>query len=176
MRTVRKGFGTAIASETVWFPSGPSRSRPAAESPPLESRPPALGQSSDRRIGLPSKPAGTLYRGREGMWSWVAHRITGVGIFFFLLVHVLDTALVRVSPEAYNEVIGTYKNPIVGLMEVGLVAAILFHAFNGIRLILVDFWAKGPRYQRQLMIGVGVVWVVLFVPFVIRHLSHVFGG
>jgi succinate dehydrogenase / fumarate reductase cytochrome b subunit len=130
----------------------------------------------DRRIGLPSKPAGTLYRGREGMWSWVAHRITGVGIFFFLLVHVLDTALVRVSPHAYNEVIGTYKNPVVGLLEVGLVAAILFHAFNGIRLILIDFWAKGPRYQRQLMIGVGVIWVVLFVPFVIRHLTHVFGG
>ncbi|HEY0474654.1 MAG TPA: succinate dehydrogenase, cytochrome b556 subunit, partial [Kribbella sp.] len=41
---------------------------------------------------MPSKPAGTLYRGHEGMWSWVAHRITGVGIFFFLLVHVLDTA------------------------------------------------------------------------------------
>ena len=68
-------------------------------------------------------PTGTLYRGREGMWSWVAHRITGVLIFFFLLVHVLDTALVRVSPEAYNAVIGTYKNPIVGLGEAGLVAA-----------------------------------------------------
>ena len=40
---------------------------------------------------------GTLYRGREGMWSWVAHRVTGVGIFFFLLVHVLDTALDRKS-------------------------------------------------------------------------------
>jgi succinate dehydrogenase / fumarate reductase cytochrome b subunit len=133
------------------------------------------GLSSDRRIGLPSKPPGTLYRGHEGMWSWVAHRISGVGIFFFLLVHVLDTALVRVSPHAYNEVIGTYKNPVVGLMEVALVGAILFHAFNGIRLILVDFWAKGPRYQRQMMIGVGVVWFVLFVPFVVRHLMHVFG-
>lgn len=42
---------------------------------------------------------GTLYRGQYGMWSWVAHRITGVAIFFFLLVHVLDTALVRVSPR-----------------------------------------------------------------------------
>ncbi len=40
-----------------------------------------------------SVPAGTLYRGREGMWSWVAHRVTGVLIFFFLFVHVLDTAL-----------------------------------------------------------------------------------
>ena len=38
------------------------------------------------------------------MWSWVLHRITGATIFFFLFVHVLDTALVRVSPQAYNEV------------------------------------------------------------------------
>ena len=69
----------------------------------------------------------------------------GCGIFFFLFAHVLDTALVRVSPEAYNTVIATYKNPIVGLLEVGLVAAVLFHAFNGLRIMLVDFWSKGPR-------------------------------
>lgn len=126
--------------------------------------------------GRPGRVAGSLYRGREGMWSWVAHRVTGFAIFMFLLVHVLDTALVRVSPEAYNDVIATYKNPVMGLGEAGLVAAILFHAFNGIRIVLVDFWSKGPRYQRQMLWGVGVVWVVLFVPFVIRHLSHVFGG
>ena len=123
-----------------------------------------------------STPAGTLYRGREGMWSWVAHRVTGVLIFFFLLAHVIDTALVRVSPEAYNDVIGTYKNPVVGVMEVGLVAAILYHAFNGIRVVLIDFWSQGPRYQRQLSYGVVGLWVVLFVPFTIRHLMNVFGG
>ena len=122
------------------------------------------------------KPAGTLYRGREGMWSWVAHRVTGFAIFMFLLVHVIDTALVRVSPEAYNEVIATYKNPIMGVGEAGLVAAILFHAFNGLRVIAVDFWSQGPRFQRQLLWAVGVVWVLLFVPFAVRHLSHVFGG
>ncbi len=42
------------------------------------------------------------------MWSWVLHRITGATIFFFLFVHVLDTALVRVSPQTYNEVRGNY--------------------------------------------------------------------
>jgi len=109
------------------------------------------------------------------MWSWVAHRITGVLIFFFLFAHVLDTALVRVSPEAYNEVIDTYKTPIVGLLEVGLVAAILFHAFNGLRVVLIDFWSQGPRYQRQLTYVVLATWVVFFVPFVIRHLGVVFG-
>jgi succinate dehydrogenase / fumarate reductase cytochrome b subunit len=109
------------------------------------------------------------------MWSWVAHRVTGVLIFFFLFAHVLDTALVRVSPEAYNAVIGTYRNPIVGLAEAGLVAAIIYHAFNGVRLMLVDFWFSGPRYQKQMLWVVGVLWVVFFVPFAIRHLTHVFG-
>jgi succinate dehydrogenase / fumarate reductase, cytochrome b subunit len=110
------------------------------------------------------------------MWSWVAHRITGVMIFFFLFAHVIDTAMVRVSPDAYNRAVETYKNPIVGVMEVGLVAAVVFHALNGIRVVLVDFWSKGTRYQRQMSYGVVALWVVLMVPFVIRHLSNVFGG
>jgi succinate dehydrogenase / fumarate reductase, cytochrome b subunit len=109
------------------------------------------------------------------MWSWVAHRVTGVLLFFFLYVHVLDTALVRVSPEAYNTVIETYKNPIVGVLEVGLVAAVLFHAFNGIRVVLIDFWEKGPRLQKQMLYAVLVLFVVLMIPFTIRHLSIVFG-
>lgn len=123
---------------------------------------------------MPQAPAGTLYRGREGMWSWVAHRVTGVLIFFFLFAHVMDTALVRVSPEAYNEVIGTYKNPVVGLGEAGLVAAVIFHALNGVRIILVDFWSDGPRYQRQMLWAVVGLFAVLFVPFAIRHFMHVF--
>jgi succinate dehydrogenase / fumarate reductase, cytochrome b subunit len=106
----------------------------------------------------------TLYRGDPGMWSWVLHRITGATIFFFLFVHVLDTALVRVSPEAYNEVINTYKTPIVGLMEIGLVAAVLFHALNGIRVILIDFWSEGPRHQKKLLLGIAVVWLLVMVP------------
>ncbi|GAB2912609.1 succinate dehydrogenase, cytochrome b556 subunit [Rhodococcus aerolatus] len=118
----------------------------------------------------------SLYRGDPGMWSWVAHRITGVSVFFFLFVHVLDTALVRVSPEAYDQVIDTYKNPVVGLMELGLVAAVLYHALNGVRVMLVDFWAQGPRYQRQMLWAILGIWVVVMVPAAVRMLMHTFGG
>jgi succinate dehydrogenase / fumarate reductase cytochrome b subunit len=110
------------------------------------------------------------------MWSWVGHRITGVLIFVFLLVHVLDTSLVRVSPEAYDAVIATYKNPVVGLGEAGLVAAVLFHAFNGIRIMLVDFWRQGARYQRHMFWAVLGLFTLLYVPFLVRHLSVIFGS
>ena len=121
-------------------------------------------------------PRGTLYRGHEGMWSWVLHRITGVAIFFFLLVHILDTALIRVSPEAYNAVIGTYKNPIMGIGEVFLVGAIAYHAYNGLRIIIVDFWSKGARYQRQLWWIVLGVWALTMIGFTPRHLINVFSS
>jgi succinate dehydrogenase cytochrome b subunit len=127
-----------------------------------------------------SVPAGTLYRGREGMWSWVAHRVTGVLIFFFLFVHVLDTSLVRVSPEAYDDTIAIYKNPLVNVMEYGLVAVVLFHALNGLRVIAVDFWSKGARYQKQMLWTVVGLWVVLmagaFYPVLQSTLHELFGS
>ncbi|MEN9603695.1 MAG: hypothetical protein RLZZ06_801 [Actinomycetota bacterium] len=122
---------------------------------------------------MPTKPTGTLYRGKTGMWSWVLHRITGVSIFFFLLVHTLDTALVRLDPVAYNAVIETYKTPIIGVAELGLVAAILFHALNGVRIILVDFWSKGAKYQRVMFWIVIALAFALFVGFAPRHVIHI---
>ncbi|GAA4687103.1 succinate dehydrogenase, cytochrome b556 subunit [Streptomyces youssoufiensis] len=101
-------------------------------------------------------------------------------IFFFLLVHVLDTALVRVSPEAYDDTIAIYKNPVVNLMEYGLAAAVLFHALNGLRLIAVDFWSKGPRYQKQMLWASVGIWVVLmagaFYPIMEHSLRDLFGS
>jgi succinate dehydrogenase / fumarate reductase cytochrome b subunit len=128
---------------------------------------------------MASAPAGTLYRGGEGMWSWVAQRITGVAVFFFLLVHVLDTALVRVSPDAYDLVIASYKTPIVNLLEVGLVGAVLYHALNGIRVVLVDFWAKGPRHQKAMFRTIVIVWALIMIPgtyFMLKHTAEALFG
>jgi succinate dehydrogenase / fumarate reductase cytochrome b subunit len=127
-----------------------------------------------------SRRQGTFYRGDPGMWSWVLHRITGVLTFFFLFVHVLDTALVRVSPDTYNEVIETYKTPLVNLLEVGLVGAVLFHALNGIRVMLVDFWEKGPKFQKPMLWTILAIWIVVMIPgafFMMKRTVEVmFGG
>ncbi|MFM2353787.1 MAG: succinate dehydrogenase, cytochrome b556 subunit [Actinomycetota bacterium] len=139
----------------------------------------ASSSSATIEVPVPRRsliPGGTLYRGNEGMWSWVLHRITGVAIYFFLLVHILDTALVRVSPEAYNVVIGAYKTEVMGLGELALVGAIGFHALNGLRIILVDFWGVGTRHQKAMFYVVLGVWLVLMIGFTPRHLMHVFGG
>ena len=121
------------------------------------------GVSGSGSLGKRRVPR-TLYRGDPGMWSWVLHRISGATIFFFLFVHVLDAAMLRVSPATYNAVIHDYQTPVVGVMEFGLVAAVVFHGLNGIRVILVDFWSQGPRYQRVMFWVVAAVFVVVMVP------------
>src|SRR5690606_40951640 len=62
--------------------------------------------------------------------------------------------------------------PYTTLFRSGLVAAIVFHAFNGIRVVLVDFWSKGTRHQKTMMwivIGLTVVLMAAFLP---RHLDR----
>lgn len=110
------------------------------------------------------------------MWGWVLHRITGTAIYFFLLVHILDTSLVRLSPEAYNAVISAYKTPIMGLGEIALVAAIGLHALNGLRIIMIDFSRWGTKHQRLMFWIAIAIWLVLLAGFIPRQLSHIFGG
>lgn len=108
---------------------------------------------------------------------WALHRVTGVLVLFFLFAHVVDTATIMWGPEVYNEVVELYKNQFVLIFfEVPLVGAVLFHAFNGLRIILIDLTAFGVRRQRELAYGVFAVTIALFVPAAFMMLRPLFMG
>ena len=119
---------------------------------------------AERRIEKRSSEFGSLYKGREGQWSWIAHRITGVAIILFLFAHVVDTAVVGWGPEAYNKVVAVYHNPFIRLLELGLVAAVIYHALNGVRIMVMDFWPKAADLNRQLIYGTVGVYVLSMIP------------
>ena len=115
------------------------------------------------------------YRGGIGQWSFVLHRVTGVGVFIFLLLHILDTSLIILGPEHYNKIIALYRVPVFRLMEVGLFAAVLFHALNGLRIILIDFWEDLTRFHRQLFYAEMILFVIGMIPVTYLMLKPVFG-
>ena len=90
----------------------------------------------------------TVYRGKSGQWAFVMHRITGFLVFMFLLLHVIDVSLVNASPTLYNEVHALYGNVLLRLFEVGLLGALLFHAFNGLRIVMIDFFPGAIRSEK----------------------------
>ena len=63
---------------------------------------------------------GVRYRGNIGHWSWVAHRLTGLGILGFLTIHVWDTANATFAPEIYSWSIDVFKHPFFGVGEVSI--------------------------------------------------------
>ena len=117
----------------------------------------------------------SVYRGGIGQWSWALHRLTGIGVLIFLCLHILDTSLVVLGPEHYNAVIQLYRIPLFRVMEVGLFAAVLFHALNGVRIILIDFWVDLTRFHKPLFLLQMAIFFLVMIPVGWIMLSHVFG-
>ncbi|MCI0637102.1 MAG: succinate dehydrogenase, cytochrome b556 subunit [Actinobacteria bacterium] len=107
---------------------------------------------------------GTLYKGSPGQWSWLLHRITGVAVILFLFAHVIDTAVVGWGPEAYNRVVSVYHNWVVKLLELGLVAAVLYHAINGVKIMFFDFWPLSTRHMRTLSLASTALFLLSMIP------------
>lgn len=116
-----------------------------------------------------------MYRGQSGQWSWLLHRVTGLAILLFLLVHIVDITLIGFGPTIYNDAIGIFSLWPIRLVSLALIGAVLFHAFNGIRIILIDFWAAGYKYQSQMFYIVLVVTILCFLPMAYFVVAPIFG-
>ena len=115
------------------------------------------------------------YRGSEGMLAWAFHRIAGVAVWAFILLHVLDIWLVGAAPDLYDEVLAIYASPFGRVMESLLGAALLYHALNGMRIIVMDFWPAMTRFHRQLWYANWVLFVLIGLPILVQIMAPAFG-
>ncbi len=113
------------------------------------------------------------YRGAIGQWSWVLHRVTGLGVLFFLILHVVDTSWAVFYPELYEEAIASYQSPLFTLGEFALVAAVVYHAFNGLRIAIFDFKPEWWQYQQRAAWVVIGAAVLVCIPTFLLMFSHV---
>jgi len=101
------------------------------------------------------------YRIRTGMFAWMMHRLTGVGLVAYLIVHVWGLKSLS-DPAAFNALIAKYHAPIYKIGEFGLLVAVVYHAINGLRIVLIDFLGWSPK-QKKLFWTLGAVALVLIV-------------
>lgn len=104
------------------------------------------------------------YRGQSGQWAQLFHRLTGLGIAGFLLLHILDTSLIGFGREVYDNFTQIYHNPVVRFLEIVLVGAVVFHSVNGLRVIMIDFSDRATLRQKELFLAALAVFVILTVP------------
>jgi succinate dehydrogenase / fumarate reductase cytochrome b subunit len=104
-----------------------------------------------------------MYKGQSGMWSWLFHRVSGLAILLFLFIHIVDISLLGFGPQVYNEGIAFFDTIVVRLLSLALIAAVFYHALNGVRVMVIDFWHKGTYYQKSMFAAVMVVTIIAFV-------------
>jgi len=109
------------------------------------------------------RSGGTVYKGKGGQWAFVAHRVSGFLVFFFLLLHIVDVATVR-WPAVYDEIHRLYGNVLLRMFEVGLLFALLFHTLNGLRIVVVDFFPGQAGNERRLLGAVVVLTLATGLP------------
>lgn len=115
------------------------------------------------------------YRGDPSMWAWLLHRLTGIGIFAFLLAHIVDTALIGWGEDAYDTIVQLYHHPVFRVGEILLVGAVLFHGLNGLRVVILDFAPNMAIYQRQMLFVVLFMFVVSFTPSAVIMVGQMLG-
>lgn len=119
------------------------------------------------------------YRGREGQWLWVLHRISGLGVLFYLIIHVYDMGLAYFDVPLHEQMIALFKTPVFSVLELGLGALLIFHAINGVRVAILDLkpelWAKQQLATRISLLVTAVILAPTLIIMVIYSLNAYFG-
>lgn len=104
------------------------------------------------------------YRVSWAQLAWFGHRASGLGVLLYLFMHIVETSMVLFGPEVYDAAVGIFKNLPARLGEVVLMAAVVYHALNGLRVIAMDFWPSLTVYYRPLTYGVIAATLIAMVP------------
>jgi succinate dehydrogenase / fumarate reductase cytochrome b subunit len=116
------------------------------------------------------------YRGSEGMIAWAFHRISGLAIWVFIVLHVFDIWLSGANRKLYDELLAVYASPIGRVGELLLGAALLYHALNGLRIVIMDFWPAMTRWHRQMWYAAWVAFAIVGLPVGYIILKPIWGG
>jgi succinate dehydrogenase / fumarate reductase, cytochrome b subunit len=107
-----------------------------------------------KRIGF----QGFRYQGGGPMLAWVLHRIGGLAMLLFVGTHIASSF----AMQQFGSDLGTALNTIYESwpFQAILYFFVIFHALNGLRIILLDLWPQFLKYQRE---ASWAVWIV-FIP------------
>ena len=104
------------------------------------------------------------YRISWSQLAWFGHRASGLSVLVYLFMHIVENVTLTFGPSVYNTTQTYFHNLPVRLGEIVLMAALVYHSLNGIRVITMDFWPSTTGWYRPLTYGVIIGTVVAMIP------------
>ena len=114
------------------------------------------GASLDRNAGT-----------RAGWWAWFLQRLTGVALVGYLFLHILVISTVQAGQDAFDRVLIVLQKPFFVVLDLFLIAAVVYHALNGVRVLL---FALGIGLKQQ----TGLFWVCMVLTTILTLVAGYF--
>ncbi len=110
-----------------------------------------------------------------GMWAWILFRISGLVLVAYLFVHLWVISQGRVGgAESLNGLFEFFDKPLLVFLDLMLVAAVLYHALNGVRILLMDVGVGISRHKAVFWVCM-LVAALVFCAFAIKASSFILG-
>jgi succinate dehydrogenase cytochrome b556 subunit len=100
---------------------------------------------------------------RGGMWAWLFQRVTAVLLIVMLAIHLIVTHLYNIGKLNYETIGARVAHAGFTAVDIILLAAGIFHALNGLRMVLMDYWFTSRKRARILTIVFWVIGIVALV-------------
>jgi succinate dehydrogenase / fumarate reductase cytochrome b subunit len=97
-----------------------------------------------------------------GFISFVLRRFTGVALVIYLFIHMWVIGSVNSGPEVFNARLALVQTDFFKLLEIGLLAAVVYHSIDGIRLLIVHYF-EVTDYRKSLFYAAFAVSVLLTI-------------
>ena len=116
---------------------------------------------------------------KTGMWAWIGHRLTGVILVVYIFMHLsfITTASLGDGEKNFDALMAITSQPLFVALDFLLVFVVIYHAMNGLRVVLFDV-GVGIRRQKLvfwIMMGIAAVLTVVGLWYV-WHLIFPGGG
>lgn len=97
-----------------------------------------------------------------GFISFFLRRFTGVALVLYLGLHIWVIGSVNAGAEVFDARLAAVQTPIFKLLEILLLAAVVYHAFDGIRLLIVHYF-KVTEYRKSLFYAAFAIAAILTI-------------
>ncbi len=113
-------------------------------------------------------------------YLYALHRITGIGLVAFVILHIFMMSSRMFGESVYESVHGMLNNPATDLGMVIVIAALLFHGFNGIRLLLNEYGfffvrPKRPVYPYRVSVKTAKVRALTILMIILAVILFILG-
>lgn len=115
------------------------------------------------------------YKG-SGQWPFILHRLSGLAILLYLMLHIFSIGSFIFGEKFYMSIHHVYGLLPFRLGIIGLATLVAFHAFNGLRIILMDFTSFGVRMQKQSFFAVIALTLGFLIWSLIVNVPRILGG